>query len=69
MNTLSPIEHNLDRVITGNRGAAEFIGMSAGSVKRLRALGVFPHPRRIGLRLLGWTVRDLMEWVASREVQ
>jgi predicted DNA-binding transcriptional regulator AlpA len=68
LNTLRPKEPNLDRIITGNRGAAEFIGMSEGSVKRLRALEQFPHPRKIGLRLLGWQVRDLIEWVKSREV-
>ena len=41
-------------------------GLSCASTYRLMAVGVFPKPRRIGLRAVAWTLAEIEAWKASR---
>lgn len=43
-------------------------GLSRSSVFRLAKLGLFPVPRKIGLRAVAWPSDVLDAWIAQRAV-
>lgn len=51
----------LDRV-----SVAEFVSLSVGTMESLVQKGVFPEPRQLTEKRVGWLVREVEEWAESR---
>jgi predicted DNA-binding transcriptional regulator AlpA len=49
--------------------ACKFLGISLAHWRRLRTNGEAPPPVRIGARINGWRVSDLIAWCDSRVAQ
>lgn len=47
---------------------AEFISLSVPAMEKLVASGVFPAPRQLTIKRVGWLVREVEEWAESRPV-
>ena len=47
---------------------AEFVALSVPTMERLVASGVFPAPRQLTGKRVGWLVREVEEWAESRPV-
>jgi prophage regulatory protein len=48
--------------------AAKAVALSPSSLERLVREGVFPRPRQLGPRRVGWYVPDLAKWAEERPV-
>jgi prophage regulatory protein len=46
---------------------AQLIGLSEGSLYRLRRSGQFPAPIRIGRRRVAWLAGEIETWIAGRQ--
>jgi predicted DNA-binding transcriptional regulator AlpA len=46
--------------------AAEYVGLSTAMINKLRVKGGGPRFIRLGARAVGYDVRDLDDWIASR---
>jgi predicted DNA-binding transcriptional regulator AlpA len=53
--------------VIGFKETCELLSMTRFRILALRKAGVFPPAIRIGRRMIGWRVRDLRQWVESRE--
>lgn len=50
-----------------NRDAvAAFVSLSVPTMERMVARGLFPQPRQISDKRVGWLVREVEEWCESR---
>jgi prophage regulatory protein len=49
-------------------GVARLLGLSEVTIKRMRARGDLPPPRRIGLRAVGWMRSELLQWLTERPI-
>ena len=47
---------------------AAFVSLSVPAMERLVASGVFPAPRQLTTKRVGWLVREVEEWAESRPV-
>ena len=47
---------------------AAFVSLSVPTMERLVASGVFPAPRQLTGKRVGWLVREVEEWAESRPV-
>jgi prophage regulatory protein len=47
---------------------AAFVSLSVPTMERLVAAGVFPAPRQLTGKRVGWLVREVEEWAESRPV-
>ncbi len=45
----------------------EMIGLSRSTIWKLLSEGQFPNPIRLGSRSIAWRVKDVEEWLQSRE--
>lgn len=54
-----------DRMIRWNE-AAQFLGISLSTRKRLESSGQFPPAIRVGLRAKAWRLSDLERWLETR---
>jgi predicted DNA-binding transcriptional regulator AlpA len=52
--------------VVDEKTAAEFIGLSAVTLERLRKLGTAPRHVRLSERRLGYRISDLLSWVDQR---
>ena len=43
-------------------------GISKSTLDEMVRTGVFPRPVRINQRAVGWRVRDVLDWLASRPI-
>lgn len=41
-------------------------GLSRSTLYRMIEEGRFPRPIRLGARAVGWRIREVSEWIASR---
>jgi excisionase family DNA binding protein len=48
------------------REVARKLGVSVGTVQRMRVRGELPPARRIGRRARGWLTSELDAWIAQR---
>jgi prophage regulatory protein len=55
----------LDEIVRGKR-RAEITGLKKSRWYEMERAGLTPKRRRIGTRAVGWSLRELLEWVASR---
>lgn len=53
----------LDREAT-----AAFVSLGISTMERMIALGLFPRPRQLTSKKVGWLVRELDEWSEKRPV-
>ena len=52
--------------VLDERAAAQFVGLSAASLERLRKAGTAPRHVSLSPRRLGYRVADLIAWLDSR---
>lgn len=48
------------------RTVCRVVGCSPAHLDRLRAVGDFPAAIKLGAQAIGWHVRDIEAWLASR---
>ena len=59
--TLKPAALDLEQ-------AATFVSLSTSTVEKLVRDGLFPQPRQLAGRRVGYLVRELEEWIETRPV-
>jgi prophage regulatory protein len=47
-------------------GIAQFVSLSVDSIERMVQRGLFPAPRQLSEKRVGWLVREVEEWAESR---
>ena len=47
---------------------ASFVSLSVPTMERMVASGVFPAPRQLTGKRVGWLVREVEDWAESRPV-
>jgi prophage regulatory protein len=45
---------------------AQFVSLSVDSIERMVQRGLFPAPRQLSEKRVGWLVREVEEWAESR---
>jgi len=53
------------RILRTNQ-AAEYVGLSASALEKMRPAGTGPRFVRLGSKAVGYDVRDLDEWLDAR---
>lgn len=51
------------------RDVVEMTTLAGQQIRRLYKEGLFPRPRYISDRRLGWLLSEVLEWMRSRPVQ
>jgi predicted DNA-binding transcriptional regulator AlpA len=64
----STIAHGADCVVTEAR-AAEILGFSVDTLRRIRARGEGPRRLQLSARRVGYRLRDLQAWLDQRVCQ
>lgn len=55
------------RRVISEQQAADFLGLSIATVRRMRRAGIGPSPVAFGIRRVGYRVGALDAWLAARE--
>ena len=48
--------------------AAEFCALKPSTLEKYRCRGIGPRFVRLGVRVVGYDIRDLIAWIESRKV-
>ena len=59
---------NIKPIYLNRESVAAFVSLSVPTVERMVAQGVFPAPRQLTGKRVGWLVREVEEWAESRPV-
>jgi predicted DNA-binding transcriptional regulator AlpA len=46
--------------------AAQYLGLTASTLEKMRLYGTGPHFIRLGIRAVGYSLSDLNSWIESR---
>lgn len=57
---------NIKPIYLNRESVAAFVSLSVPTVERMVAQGVFPAPRQLTGKRVGWLVREVEEWAESR---
>jgi prophage regulatory protein len=55
-------------IVTAKETARDYARCSRATLYRWVRDGIFPQPRRIGPKRIGWIAAELEEWVLTRSV-
>ena len=59
---------NIKPIYLNRESVAAFVSLSVPTVERMVTQGIFPAPRQLTGKRVGWLVREVEEWAESRPV-
>ncbi len=59
---------NIKPLYLDRKSVAAFVSLSVPTMERMVVQGIFPAPRQLTGKRVGWLVREVEEWAESRPV-
>ena len=66
MMTFKQVARHPDRII-GHSELFDMVGLSKSHIARMERNGAFPERIKLGKRKVGWSLKEIQEWVEVRK--